>query len=59
MSCGLEKDENLHKWQQVVPQNYLLALQQNKKVAYRNREDKKFKLFFEDSITKLIGEEKI
>ena len=64
----LEKDENLHKWQQVVPtQSYATVLQQKKSSEDRNQVEenknndnrhqveKSFKLvIFGDSITKLI-----
>ena len=64
----LEKDENLYKWQLVVPpQSYATVLQQNKSREERNQveenknndgrnqEDQSFKLvIFRNSITKFI-----
>ena len=57
----LEKDEKLHKWQQVVPtQSYATILQQKKSGKDRNKVEKSFRLvIFGDSITKLIVPHKI
>ena len=40
LSSILEKQEDLHKWQEIVPQTHAAPLQENKNIEDRNREDK-------------------
>lgn len=56
LSSIIEKQEDLHKWQEIVPQTHAAPLQENKNIEDRNREDKKLKLvIFGENITELVA----